>query len=451
MSELWTNALQTIRTQVPAPDYDAWFVPIGCDAVGEREIVLRVPHGHFADWIRSRYGALIEEAVSKRAGRPMVLRLVNAEDEPFAPVERPAAAAGAPVLSLVQHPVTEGPALPHGLHAKYTFRSFVVGPSNQFAHAACQAVAESPTSNYNPLFIYGGVGLGKTHLLHAIGLRIHERDPRLRIRYISAESFINDLIMSIRLTRMDEFRYRYRNDCDVLLVDDIQFLAGKDRSQEEFFHMFNSLHGAHKQIVVTSDRFPQEIPQLEERLRSRFQWGLIADIQPPEMETRVAILEKKAEKLGFQLLDDVTMFLATAIKSNVRELEGSLTRLHAWSSLKREIVTLSKAKELLRHIVVDTGRMVTAETIIKTVCAAYDVKVADVKGPRRHRAVTTPRMVAMYLCRKMTNDSYPELGRRFGNRDHSTVISAVNKIEQELQRDVMLQKMVADLERQLEA
>lgn len=451
MSELWTNALQIIRAQVPAPDFDAWFVPIGFDSVGDREIVLRVPHGHFAEWIRSRYGSMIEAAVSQRAGRTLALRLVSAEDEPFGAQGVRTANHGAPNLSLVTDSGREAPALPHGLMPKYTFRSFVVGPSNQFAHAACQAVAESPTSNYNPLFIYGGVGLGKTHLLHAIGMRVHERDPHLRIRYVSSENFINDLITSIRQNRMDDFRYRYRTECDVLLMDDIQFLAGKDRSQEEFFHMFNSLHSAHKQIVVTSDSFPQEIPQLEERLRSRFQWGLIADIQPPEMETRVAILRKKAEKLGFDLTDDVMMFLATAVKSNVRELEGSLTRLHAWYALKHEIVTLAKAKELLRHLVVDAGRIVTAEAIIKTVCAAYDVKIADVKGPRRHRTVTLPRMVAMYLCRKMTNESYPELGRRFGNRDHSTVINAVNKIDGELQRDLLLQKMVRDLERQLEA
>ncbi|GMV40201.1 MAG: hypothetical protein AMXMBFR64_19170 [Myxococcales bacterium] len=447
MTELWSSALQAIRAKVSVQDYEAWFVPIGCDGVDEREIVLRVPHGLFADWIRARYGTLIEVEVSRQAGRPMLLRLVNAEDAATAPQGAPR---GSGQVALFTPPGSDAPALPDGLMPKYNFRSFVVGPSNQFAHAACQAVADNPTSNYNPLFIYGGVGLGKTHLLHAIGIGVHERNPRARIRYISSENYINDLITSIRLERMDDFRYRYRNECDVLLIDDIQFFAGKDRTQEEFFHTFNSLHSAHKQIVVTSDRFPQEIPGLEERLRSRFQWGLIADIQPPEMETRVAILKKKAEKLGFDLADDVTMYLATAIKSNVRELEGSLTRLHAWFAIKREVVTLAKAKELLRNIIQDRGRVVTAETIMKVVAAAYDVKVSDLKGERRHRTVTRPRMVAMYLSRRLTNESFPEIGRRFGGRDHSTVISAVNKIEKELLHDTMLQKMVRDLERQLE-
>ena len=449
MSELWSSALESIRTQVSVQDFDAWFAPIGFDAVNDREIVLRVPHGHFADWIRSRFGTLIEAEVSRRAGRPIALRLVNSEDSASS---RRNGSDASPQRALFAQSAesAEPPALPHGLLQKYTFRSFVVGPSNQFAHAACQAVADNPTSNYNPLFIYGGVGLGKTHLLHAIGIGVHERNAKLRIRYISSENYINDLITSIRLDRMDDFRYRYRTECDVLLIDDIQFFAGKDRTQEEFFHTFNSLHSAHKQIVVTSDRFPQEIPGLEERLRSRFQWGLIADIQAPEMETRVAILRKKAEKLGFDLSDDVTMYLATAIKSNVRELEGSLTRLHAWFAIKREVVTLAKAKELLRNIIQDSGRVVTADAIMKMVAAAYDVKVSDLKGQRRHRTVTHPRMVAMYLCRKLTNDSFPEIGRRFGGRDHSTVISAVNKIEKNLLQDVMLQKMVRDLERQLE-
>ncbi|NUN15325.1 MAG: chromosomal replication initiator protein DnaA, partial [Myxococcales bacterium] len=327
----------------------------------------------------------------------------------------------------------------------YRFDTFVVGPSNQFAHAACQAVAESPARNYNPLFIYGGVGLGKTHLLQAIGNYIRLRKPSMRIKYISSESYINELIHCIRNDRMDDFRRRYRAHCDVLLIDDIQFIAGKDRTQEEFFHTFNSLYSSNKQIVVTSDRVPQDMPGLEERLRTRFQWGLIADIQAPEVETRIAILEKKAERESIRLPEDVAMFLATNIKSNVRELEGSLIRLNAYATLIGADIQLPMAKNVLKDLLNESSKTISSEKIIRDVANFTDLKVADLKGPRRHKMVALPRMIAMYLCRELTSDSYPELGRKFGNRDHSTVINAVNKVEKLLVEDPSVQKMVHQL------
>ena len=451
MHQLWQSALNEFKTQFNYQDYDAWIRPIVCKEVVNDEVVLEVPHEFFASWIREQYLESIQQTLSSLSSRPCSVRIEY----------RGLASEGPPIqqnLELEARRVEEPRSLPAveparkeeapvDLLQNYLFDTFVVGPSNQFSHAACQAVASSPARNYNPLFIYGGVGLGKTHLLHAIGHEVHRRNPSVRVKYISSESYINELIQCIRLDRMDEFRYRYRSECDVLLIDDIQFIAGKDRTQEEFFHTFNSLYASHKQIVVTSDKVPSEMPGLEERLRTRFQWGLIADVQPPDLETRLAILESKARRERLQLPDDLAMYLATHVNSNVRELEGALIRVNAYASLAGMEVNLETARRVLRDVIQEQGKRVTAERIVKDVCAYFGVKSNDLKGSRRHKVISLPRMVAMYLCRKHTALSYPEIGRKFGGRDHSTVINSVSKVTKLMESDDRVIKAVESLNR----
>jgi chromosomal replication initiator protein len=336
----------------------------------------------------------------------------------------------------------------NNLIPKYTFENFVIGASNQFAHAASMAVANQPGDHYNPLFIYGGVGLGKTHLVNAIGHRAATRRPGHKILYLSSESFMNELIASLRRDKMDEFKVKFRN-IDILIVDDVQFIAGKERTQEEFFHTFNSLYESHKQIVITSDKFPKEIPGLEDRLRNRFEWGLTADIQPPDVETRVAILQKKAETEGFQLPHDVAILIASNIDSNVRELEGSLTRLGAFASLTKSVINIDFAKEVLHNMLKGGRTEVTVETIQRTICDYFNVKLGDLKAKRRTQNIAFPRQVAMYLCRKYTGTSYPAIGSLFGGRDHSTVIHASKTIEKKMREDPNMQTTIERLERNL--
>jgi chromosomal replication initiator protein len=340
------------------------------------------------------------------------------------------------------------PRFNNNLIAKYTFENFVIGASNQFAHAASMAVANQPGEHYNPLFIYGGVGLGKTHLVNAIGHRANARRPTMKVVYLSSESFMNELIGSLRRDKMDEFKTKFRN-VDLLILDDVQFIAGKERTQEEFFHTFNSLYESHKQIVITSDKFPKEIPGLEDRLRNRFEWGLIADIQPPDMETRVAILQKKAETEMVQLPHEVAIFLAANIDSNVRELEGSLTRLGAFASLTKSVITVELAKEVLRNTLKGAQREITVEGIQKTICDYYNIKIGDLKAKRRTKNIAFPRQVAMYLCRKYTETSFPAIGDKFGGRDHSTVIHASKTIEKKIKEDPYMQTTIEKLERNL--
>jgi chromosomal replication initiator protein len=316
------------------------------------------------------------------------------------------------------------------LNPRYTFDTFVVGSSNQFAHAAALAVAESPSKAYNPLYIYGGVGLGKTHLMHAIGHAIRARNKHLRLTYVSSERFMNELINAIRYDKTLAFREKYRN-VDVLLIDDIQFLAGKERTQEEFFHTFNALYDAQKQIVITSDCPPREIPTLEERLHSRFEWGLIADIQPPDLETKVAILKKKAEQERISLPDNVALFIASKIKSNIRELEGALIRLIAYSSLTGRPISLALAQETLRGLIdEEEEKTVTIELIQKTVADYFGLRVSDLKSKNNSRSVAEPRQIAMYLCKRLTTASLPEIGREFGGKHHTTVLHSINKISE---------------------
>jgi chromosomal replication initiator protein len=321
-----------------------------------------------------------------------------------------------------------------GLAPRYSFDTFIVGPSNQFAHAACRAVAEAPSRSYNPLFIYGGVGLGKTHLMHAIGHYVLNHLRSLKLTYISSERFMNEMINALRFDRILDFRERYRS-VDVLLVDDIQFVAGKEGTQTEFFHTFNALYDSQKQIVISSDSPPHEIPQLEERLRSRFEWGLIADIQPPDLETKVAILKRKAEAEGVGLPDNVALFIAGKIKSNIRELEGSLIRLVAYASLTGREISLSLAQDVLRNILQHDERAVTIEVIQKFVADYYQLKLTELKSRNNSKSVAMPRQIAMYLCKALTNASLPEIGRSFGGKHHSTVIHSVRKIEELRKRD----------------
>lgn len=412
--KLWDNTLFLIKDKLDTHQFNHWFKPIVCEAVTANEIVLKVPDRFFHEWLKDNYIDILQSSLKQQAGGELAIRFIYA-------------APGATVAPVIRKEAPASSTIP--IDPRYTFDSFVVGASNQFAHAACAAVADTPGRNYNPLFIYGGVGLGKTHLLHAIGNEIRKNKPGANIQYIASEQYINDLITSLRTDRMDDFRTRYRKGCDVLLVDDIQFIAGKERTQFEFFHTFNSLYAEHKQIVVTSDRFPQEIAGLEERLKSRFQWGLIADVQPPELETRVAILETKAAQEGIDLSEEVVMFLAQNVQKNVRELEGSLIRLAAHSRLTHVPIDLQMTRQVLRDILTTPGPTITIPQVQKLVASYFNVTVSDLKGARRHRAIALPRMIAMFLVRRHTPCSFPEIGKRFGNRDHSTVISAVKKID----------------------
>jgi chromosomal replication initiator protein len=332
------------------------------------------------------------------------------------------------------------------LNSNYTFDRFVIGPSNQFAHAASIAVAKQPAKNYNPLFIYGGSGLGKTHLLNAIGLMTNASHPDLNVMYVSAEAFMNEMINSIRYDRMPKFREKYRN-IGCLLIDDIQFLAGKDRTQEEFFHTFNTLHDSGKQIVVTSDKFPKDIPNLEGRLRSRFEWGLIADIQPPEIETKIAIIEKKMQESKIELSPVVAHYIASNVESNVRELEGFLIRIAAYSSLTNREINLDLVKEVLNKLVKHNNKEeVSVEEIIKVVASRMNVKIADVKAHNKNKNLVLARQISMYLARKLTNFSYPDIGQKIGGRDHSTVIYANNKILNTIASDLNFKKMLQEIE-----
>ena len=333
---------------------------------------------------------------------------------------------------------------PAGLNPRYTFDTFIVGPSNQFAHAACRAVAEAPSRSYNPLFIYGGVGLGKTHLMHAIGQYVLQHGRNLKLTYISSERFMNEMINAVRYDRILDFRERYRT-VDVLLVDDIQFVSGKEGTQNEFFHTFNALHDAQKQIVISSDRPPHEIPALEERLRSRFEWGLIADIQQPDIETKVAILKKKAEGEVVPLPDSVALYIASRIKSNIRELEGSLIRLIAYASLTGRSLSIELAQEVLRNVIEHDEKAVTIEQIQKFVADYYQLKLAELKSRNNSKSVAMPRQVAMYLCKHLTHASLPEIGRSFGGKHHSTVIHSIKKVEEMRKKDQAFNSLIGNL------
>ncbi|HVS04127.1 MAG TPA: chromosomal replication initiator protein DnaA [Thermoanaerobaculia bacterium] len=405
---LWTRLKHQLERQLDPEEFTTWFRPLRVKREDRDRLVLLAPNDHFLHTLEQSYRPTVDRAVADLGGPHFEVLFSLAERA----VAAPAAGTRAP-----------------SLNPRYRFDTFVVGASNQFAHAAARAVAQSPAHSYNPLFLYGGVGLGKTHLLHAIGHEILAQHPQLRVLYLVAEQFVNELINSIRFDRMPAFRDRYRT-IDVLLIDDVQFLANKERTQEEFFHTFNTLYTAEKQIILSSDAPPRNIPALEERLRSRFEWGLIADIQSPDLETKIVILRRKAEALNQVLPDDVALFLAEQVKSNVRELEGLLNRVVAFSGLTGRPLSLDLVKETLKEIRPESDRRVLSSDIIKFVARHYGLKVGEIKSRSNARQIAFPRQVAMYLCKRLSDLSYPEIGRQFNDKHHSTVMYSVDKIEQ---------------------
>lgn len=425
-SNIWDLVLAHIETKVNRHSFYTWFKPTAFIADLDGTIRVRVPNALFRDWLTKHYAAVIEEALGEvqRSGAPVAF-VTEDTAAPIVP-ERP------PEPEPDEEPAADDDL--GILSPRYSFDTFIVGPSNQFAHAACRAVAEAPSRSYNPLFIYGGVGLGKTHLMHAIGHYVVTHLKTLKLTYISSERFMNEMINAVRYDRILDFRERYRS-VDVLLVDDVQFLAGKEGTQTEFFHTFNALYDSQKQIVISSDCPPHEIPQLEERLRSRFEWGLIADIQSPDLETKTAILKRKAETEGVPLPDTVAIYIAGKIKSNIRELEGSLIRLIAYASLTGREITLPLTQEVLRNVLQNDDRAVTIEIVQKAVADHYSLKLSELKSKNNSKSVATPRQIAMYLCKALTNASLPEIGKSFGGKHHSTVIHSIRKIEDMKQKD----------------
>jgi chromosomal replication initiator protein len=428
---VWDQVLSRIEDQVGKHSFSTWFKPTSLLKDGGESLSIRVPNLLFVEWLPKHYSVVLAEAL-RDVGRPDVdLVFVPDGAAERSPSRGPVLITPSPEFEPTQDEAASSDAEPYrpgSLIPRYTFDTFIVGPSNQFAHAACRAVAETPSRSYNPLFIYGGVGLGKTHLMHAIGHYVMRHHPGLKLLYISSERFMNEMINALRFDSILDFRSRYRS-VDVLLVDDIQFVSKKEGTQTEFFHTFNALHDAQKQIVISSDRPPHEIPALEERLRSRFEWGLIADIQAPDVETKAAILKRKAEEEGVPLSNDVAMFMATRIKSNVRELEGSLIRLIAYSSLTTKPLTIHLAQEVLRNVIDHDERAVTIEQIQKYVADYYHLKLHELKSRNNSKSVAMPRQVAMYLCKALTHASLPEIGRSFGGKHHSTVIHSIKKVE----------------------
>lgn len=429
--ELWEHVLACLKPELKDETFDLWLKPLRAVRCEDGQFVLRVPNRFFSDWVKAHFQTRIESLLTEASGSPLRLnfdtqvddtsmqRLDDLRSSHYVP-------SGKPSVSTGDEPRIE---------SKYAFDNFIVGPSNRFAEAAAEAVARDPGRTYNPLFIYGGVGLGKTHLLHSIARRISQTLPGARITYVPSERFINEFIDAIRFERMKEFRTKYRN-LDCLLIDDIQSLMGKDSSQEEFFYTFNSLYDSRKQIVICSDRPPKET-LVGDRLISRFEWGVIADIQPPDLETRIAILRKKTSESGLQAPDDVILFVASHIKTNIRELEGSITRIMAYASLTGSSLTVDTARTVLKDILgaPEHAALVTIDQVQRVVARHFNLDIRDMKSKRRTDAIAFPRQVAMYLCRTLTELSTIEIGAGFGGKDHTTVMHACNKIKNKLSGD----------------
>ncbi|WP_437599911.1 chromosomal replication initiator protein DnaA [Sorangium sp. So ce590] len=459
--EVFDQAIEHTRTLSPAT-FDQWFGGVQFDDLTDGVLTLRVQNEFVLEWVRDNFLPSLTDKIRELTGwsvqvawtvdqhldSPIAKRVELTPVRPRALVVRPTSTAPAPVPR-PEPSLRRVSSLPDDLNPKHTFASFVVGPSNQLAHAAAIAAAGGGGRRYNPLFICGGTGLGKTHLMHAIAHRVFEGRPDARIIYVSAEKFTNDFITAIQHHRMDEFRARYRSNCDVLLVDDIQFLAGREQTQEEFFHTFNALHTLDRQIVVTSDKYPQNLERMEERLVSRFSWGLVADIQVPELETRVAIVRNKAALEGIALTDDVALYLAQMVRSNVRELEGTLIRLAAKSSLTGRPVDLPFARAEITATSPPRAQMMSVEDIQRAVCHHFHLRSIDLTSKDRHKSVAFARHVAMYLCKQRLKCSFPEIGRAFGNRDHTTVMSAVRKIEAQRDSDPQVRAHLEALEKKL--
>jgi len=435
-ANVWDKFLELIKSRVSINTYTTWFQPTRLSRHDGDTVYVQIPSTVFRQVLTRTYGEIIK-AVFHQMGTPHTkVQYVCTEEEPAQ--ASPAAMAGTKQARL------DFESSDHQLNPRYTFDTFVVGKSNEFAHAASRAVAEQPSKAYNPLFLYGGVGMGKTHLMHAIGHMIKKRNPAMKLSYVSAEKFTIEVINSLRFDRMISFRDRFHT-VDVLLVDDIQFIAGKERTQEEFFHTFNALYEQQKQIVISSDCLPKDINSIEERLRSRFEWGLIADIQPPDLETKIAILQKKAENDRFHLPDEVAEYIARAIKSNVRELEGALTRLMAYASLTGTAITLATAQSVLRNIIASQEKRVTIDLIQKSVSEHFNLREQDLKIRSNTRAIAFPRQVAMYIVKQLTTASLPEIGRQFGGKHHTTVLHSINKIEELRRSDKELNRTITRL------
>jgi chromosomal replication initiator protein len=448
----WIRILDALEKKINRQSYDTWLKPTRYSHSSGGILFVSVPTAEFRR-VGDRYADLIQEALDNLGLEYQDVQFVTPEDDPAAtPVRHDGGLTPHPAVAAASAgPVAQARFDWDGaaqLNPRYTFDAFVIGSGNQFAHAACQAVAERPSKAYNPLFLYGGVGMGKTHLMQAIGQEIKRRQPQTAICYISSDKFTNEMINSLRYDKMTSFRDKFRN-VDVLLIDDIQFIAQKERTQEEFFHTFNALHESLKQIVIASDRSPKELAEIEDRLRSRFEWGLIADIQPPDLETKVAILQKKAEQEKVTLPTDVALYIASNIRSNVRELEGALIRLVAHSSLIGAEITLPYAQQVLKNFIDSQARKVTIEAIQKAVAEQFGLRLVEIKAKNNSRAIVYPRQIAMYLAKHLTEASLPEIGRQFGGKHHTTVLHSVEKIEELRKTDKDLNRLLNKLTEQL--
>jgi chromosomal replication initiator protein len=441
INQIWDEVLGIIKEDMNEVSFSTWLKPIKPISINKKNIYLQAPEEFLRDMLIKRYSNLLTNAFIYVLNDDSVnIKILVPGEE----VEEKTHFEKRDKKNIKENEINSVPYL----NPKYKFDSFIIGNSNRFAHAASLAVAESPATAYNPLFLYGGVGLGKTHLMHAIGHYIASVNPKSKILYVTSEKFTNDLINSIKDDKNDEFRNKYRK-IDVLLVDDIQFIAGKERTQEEFFHTFNTLHSANKQIIISSDRPPKEIPTLEDRLRSRFEMGLTADIQPPDLETRIAILRKKAEDENYDVSNEVIEYIANNIQSNIRKLEGALIRLYAYSSLTNKEVTLELANEALKHLISENQKIITIDLIKSSVSSYFNISLEDLDSKKKPKNISHPRQIAMYLSRKYTEHSLPKIGEEFGGRDHSTVLHAFNKISGDLQTDLELRKSVEDLEAEI--
>ncbi|MEI4804110.1 chromosomal replication initiator protein DnaA [Bacillus sp. NPDC077411] len=439
ISDLWNSTLKELEKKVSKPSYETWLKSTKAYSLKKDVLTITAPNEFARDWLESHYSDLISETIIHLMGAELTIRFIIPQSQTEEEFDYPPVQKNKTMHDEPNH-------FPQSmLNPKYIFDTFVIGSGNRFAHAASLAVAEAPAKAYNPLFIYGGVGLGKTHLMHAIGHYVIEHNPNAKVVYLSSEKFTNEFINSIRDNKAVDFRNKYRN-VDVLLIDDIQFLAGKEQTQEEFFHTFNALHEESKQIVISSDRPPKEIPTLEDRLRSRFEWGLITDITPPDLETRIAILRKKAKAEGLDIPNEVMLYIANQIDSNIRELEGALIRVVAYSSLINKDINADLAAEALKHIIPNSKpKIISIYDIQKAVGDVFQVKLEDFKAKKRTKSVAFPRQIAMYLSRELTDSSLPKIGEEFGGRDHTTVIHAHEKISKLLKTDTQLQRQLEEI------
>ena len=438
LDTIWTQSLDLIKNRLPALAFNTWFKNTEPVAIHEGSFVVSTPNRYAKEWIESRHVPMIKTALYEVMGKDMGVKITVRKESAAPPAPREADGAPAQERSAAPKKTAQ-------FNPRYVFDNFVVGDGNQFAHAASIAVSENPAQAYNPLFIYGGAGLGKTHLLHAIGAYASTINPDMSIRYVTSETFTNEFIQSIMNKKNLAFQNKYRS-ADILLIDDIQFIIGKEQTQEEFFHTFNVLYEAHKQIVVSSDRPPKEMPTLEDRLRSRFEWGLIVDIQPPNLETRIAILQKKAELLGLEVGDDVVQYIAGRRQLNVRELEGALTRVAAFADLTNSDIDMALTKDILKEILPESRpKKITPLSIMRETAKYFGVSVADLTGNNRSRHISYPRQVSMYLVRELTDNSLPKIGDDFGGRDHTTVMHGISKISALLKKDKEAKTQVQEI------